>query len=261
VGSLSEGVIEDGVIAATAAKIIATIALVDAASAAVAASKISTSNTTRVPSPARRDDCGAIHKPHTTAISTGAPAPRASFASQLLCSWKPQQPTAISTATSTTNRTASFAAFIWREVIAYKASSPRCHGARFAIRGEEQDVVHFRELDDRVPFAQQLGESGGPIVFMNTFHVAPEDVGAFMEAWTADGEFMKQQPGLRSTQLHRGIAGSTTFINVAEWDSIEAFRAAASSPEFQASLARYPDSAVASPHIFNKVAVAGISAG
>jgi heme-degrading monooxygenase HmoA len=119
-------------------------------------------------------------------------------------------------------------------------------------------VVVFRELDDRVRFAQQLGESAGPIVFFNIFHVAPEDVDAFLEAWTADGEFMKKQPGFVSTQLHRGIAGSTTFINVAAWDSVEAFRAAASSPEFEASLANYPESAAASPHIFTKVAVPGI---
>ena len=119
-------------------------------------------------------------------------------------------------------------------------------------------MVQFRELDDRVAFAAQLGESAGPVVFMNTFHVAPEDVDAFMEAWKADGEFMKRQPGYVSTQLHRGIAGSTTFINVAQWESVEAFRAAAGNPEFQASLSRYPDSAVASPHIFTKVAVPGI---
>ena len=119
-------------------------------------------------------------------------------------------------------------------------------------------MVQFRELDDRVPFANQLGESVGPMVFMNTFHVAPEDVDGFMEAWTADGEFMNKQPGLVSTQLHRGIGGSTTFINVAEWESVEAFRAAATQPEFQASLSRYPDSSVASPHIFTKVAVPGI---
>jgi hypothetical protein len=54
-------------------------------------------------------------------------------------------------------------------------------------RREERAVVKFRELDDRVPFAKQLGESRGPIVFMNTFHVAPEDVDAFLEVWTADG--------------------------------------------------------------------------
>ena len=119
-------------------------------------------------------------------------------------------------------------------------------------------MVQFRELDDRVPFANQLGQSGGPVVFMNTFHVAPEDVEGFMAAWKADGEFMKQQPGFISTQLHRGIAGSTTFINVAEWDSVESFRAAAENPEFRASLSRYPDSSVASPHIFMRVAVPGI---
>jgi heme-degrading monooxygenase HmoA len=51
------------------------------------------------------------------------------------------------------------------------------------------------------------------MVFMNTFHVAPDDVDGLMEALKADGEFMKRQPGYRSTQLHRGTAGSTTFIN------------------------------------------------
>lgn len=122
-------------------------------------------------------------------------------------------------------------------------------------------MVQFRELDDRVPFAAQLGESGGPMVFMNVFHVAPEEVEEFMAAWTADGEFMKEQPGYISTQLHRGVAGSTTFINVAQWQSVEAFRAAAGNPEFQASLSRYPESAVASPHIFTKITVPGICGG
>lgn len=39
---------------------------------------------------------------------------------------------------------------------------------------------------------------------------------------------------------------------MSEWESVAAFRAAANSAEFQASLSRYPDSAVA------KVAVPGI---
>jgi heme-degrading monooxygenase HmoA len=119
-------------------------------------------------------------------------------------------------------------------------------------------VVTFQELDERVPFARQLGAGGGPIVFMNTFHVAPEEVDGFMEAWRVDGEFMQRQPGYVSTQLHRGIAGSTTFVNVAVWDSVEAMRNAVSRPEFQSSLANYPPSSVASPHIFTKVAVPGI---
>jgi heme-degrading monooxygenase HmoA len=121
-------------------------------------------------------------------------------------------------------------------------------------------VVAFRELDERVPFAQQLGENGGPIVFFNTFHVEPDEVDAFLEAWRVDGEYMEKQPGYVSTQLHRGSAGSTTFINVAVWDSVEAMRAAVSNPELRASLSNYPASAVASPHIFRKVAVPGICA-
>ena len=116
----------------------------------------------------------------------------------------------------------------------------------------------FQELDDRVPFSQQLGESVAPIAFFNVFHVAPEDVDAFLEAWRVDGKFMQRRPGYVSTQLYRGIAGSTTFVNVAVWESLEAMRAAVSAPEFQASLANYPQSAVASPHIFTKVAVPGI---
>lgn len=119
-------------------------------------------------------------------------------------------------------------------------------------------MVRFQEVDDQVPFSQQLGENAGRIVFMNTFQVAPEDVDAFMAAWTADGEIMQKQPGYISTQLHRGVGGSTTFVNIAEWESLEAMRSAVSSPEFQASLSRYPKSAVASPYIFTKVAVPGV---
>lgn len=67
-------------------------------------------------------------------------------------------------------------------------------------------MVEFRKLDDRVPFARQLGESQAPIV----------------------------------------------------WESVDAMRAAVTSPEFQSSMANYPPSSVASPHIFTKVAAEGI---
>jgi len=55
---------------------------------------------------------------------------------------------------------------------------------------------------------------------------------------------MTQQPGCVPTQLHRGTVGSTTFINVAVWESAWALGRAFGSPEFQARLARYPDSTV-----------------
>jgi hypothetical protein len=47
-------------------------------------------------------------------------------------------------------------------------------------------------------------------------------------------------------------------VNYAVWESMEQFRAAFSRPELQEHLKAYPPSAVASPHLFQKVAVPGI---
>ena len=113
-------------------------------------------------------------------------------------------------------------------------------------------------MDKHVTLFEQLAHEVGPVVLVNTFHVEPEDADALLEAWAGDATYLKAKPGFISTQLHRGIAGSTTFVNVAVWESATALRAAFSSPEFQAHAAHYPDSAVAQPHLFQKVAVPGI---
>jgi heme-degrading monooxygenase HmoA len=118
--------------------------------------------------------------------------------------------------------------------------------------------VELNEMDDRVTYAQQLQDEGGRIVLINKFNVAPEEAEQLLEAWVADAAFMRRQPGFISTQLHRGTAGSCTFVNVAEWESARALAQAFGSPEFQERLARYPNSVIASPHVFEKVAVPGI---
>lgn len=66
------------------------------------------------------------------------------------------------------------------------------------------------------------------------------------------------KPGYISTQLHRGIAGSSTFLNTAVWETVAAFRGAFGDPDFQSTFERYPDTTVASPHLFQKPAVPGI---
>ena len=111
------------------------------------------------------------------------------------------------------------------------------------------------EQDEHVPFLRQLNDESGPIVLINKFNVMEEDVPALLDAWAADAAWMKQQPGYISTQLHRGIAGSTTFVNVAVWESANALGRAFRSPEFQARVGHYPDSTVTAPHVFKKVAV------
>jgi heme-degrading monooxygenase HmoA len=118
--------------------------------------------------------------------------------------------------------------------------------------------MRFREIDQRVTHQQQLQEDAGPVVLINEFNVAPEDAERFLEVWADDAAHMKQQPGFISTQLHRGTAGSTTFVNVAVWESARALGEAFRTPAFHERAACYPEDAVAAPHVFKKVAVAGI---
>ena len=117
------------------------------------------------------------------------------------------------------------------------------------------------EMDKNVGLFDQLSENVSPVILVNTFHVAVEDADALVAAWTNDAKILQAKPGFVSTQLHRGIAGSTTFLNYAVWESVESFRNAFADPAFQASFAEYPDSTVASPHLFTKIAVPGISEG
>lgn len=119
-------------------------------------------------------------------------------------------------------------------------------------------AAKLAEIDDRVAMAAQLQEDTGPVVLINTFTVDPEDADRLLAVWADDAAFMKRQPGFISAQMHRGIAGSATFVNVAVWETARALRDAFSSAEFQAQMARYPDSTVARPHLFAKVAVPGI---
>jgi heme-degrading monooxygenase HmoA len=118
--------------------------------------------------------------------------------------------------------------------------------------------MELREMDEHTTYLEQLKEDDGPVVLINQFAVRPEDAERFLEVWADDAAFMKQQPGFISTQLHRGTAGSSTFMNVAVWESAKALGQAFRSPEFQGRAARYPDSTVAIPHVFKKVALPGI---
>jgi heme-degrading monooxygenase HmoA len=119
-------------------------------------------------------------------------------------------------------------------------------------------MVAFVEMDETVSIRDQLGDTGGQVILINKFTVEPEQADQLLSAWADDAAWMQRQPGFISTQLHRGVAGSSVFLNHAVWESAAHFRAAFTNPEFQAKLGHYPSSAVASPHLFRKVAVPGI---
>lgn len=88
---------------------------------------------------------------------------------------------------------------------------------------------------------------------------APEESDLFLKAWAAETEKFKQQPGFISTQLYKGISGSSTFVVYAVWESTKHFKRAVNRlTDPHDRLSAFPPSTVASPHLFKKVTVPGI---
>jgi heme-degrading monooxygenase HmoA len=116
-------------------------------------------------------------------------------------------------------------------------------------------------LDDRRTFKQQLEHNIGPVVLMSTFLVPPDQVDNFLEGFKRQFAIMRKQPGLISAQLHRGIAGSSLFMNYIVWESVDAFKRGYELPEFQAQLKQYPPGTVVSASFFQRVAIPGMCVG
>lgn len=119
-------------------------------------------------------------------------------------------------------------------------------------------MSNLRPLDTNFPIQKQLGIETSPVILINLFTLDVADEAAFLAIWQDDAAFMKAQPGFISTQLHRAVGPNATYLNYAVWESTSDFAAAFGNPEFQNKLAAYPASAVASPHLFQTVAVPGI---
>jgi len=83
-------------------------------------------------------------------------------------------------------------------------------------------AASFKELDATTALADQVRVDEGSVVQISVFTVVPEDEGALLTAW----------------------------------ESVAAFRAAVTSPEFQNRIGQHSNGAVASPHLFKKLAVA-----
>ncbi|WP_353555868.1 antibiotic biosynthesis monooxygenase family protein [Paraburkholderia terrae] len=119
-------------------------------------------------------------------------------------------------------------------------------------------MMLIRPLDPAFPIERQVAIDASPVVLMNVFTLEKADESSFLKVWQDDAEFMKRQPGFISTQLHRAVGESPTYLNYAVWESTAHFRAAFTNPEFRAKVSAYPSSAAATPHLFQKIAVPGI---
>ena len=128
-------------------------------------------------------------------------------------------------------------------------------------QGSTGEATKIIDLDDRVSFKQQLERNVGPVILMSTFLVPPDQVDNFLEGFKKQFAIMRKQPGLISAQLHRGIAGSSLFMNYIVWESVDAFRRGYELPEFQTQLKQYPPGTVVSASFFQRVAVPGMCLG
>lgn len=120
--------------------------------------------------------------------------------------------------------------------------------------------MRLRPLDPDFQIDRQLAIEAGPEVLVNLSTLDAADETGFLAIWQDDRGFMKRQPGFISTQLHRTLGDSPTYLNCAVWEVTAAFRAAFSDADFAAKLSAYPSSAVAAPHLILKVAVPDICA-
>lgn len=113
-------------------------------------------------------------------------------------------------------------------------------------------------MDEVITLGQQMQtKSNEPVILINRFHVPSEDEKEFLRLWEEDGQYMLSN-GCLSGQLHKGIEGSSSYINIAVWESAAVFVKAFGNPEFQAVLNAYPENITVSPHLFEKVAVPGV---
>lgn len=78
-----------------------------------------------------------------------------------------------------------------------------------------------------------------PVVLINSFEVPADEAGQFIEAWEKTRDFLKAQPGYVDTALHQAVTPGAEFpfVNIARWQSAEAFIAATQSRGFGESAA------------------------
>ena len=107
--------------------------------------------------------------------------------------------------------------------------------------------------------------NGPPVTLINVIEVPAEHVDAFIADWRQRAELMSAKPGCLGKRLHRAVSPGARFqlVNVARWESHEAFRAATADPGFRrraAAAAADPQLPVsANPDIYRVVAEYGVA--
>lgn len=83
--------------------------------------------------------------------------------------------------------------------------------------------------------SQPVNEPGSSVTFINIFEVAAEQLDAFVAQWQQRAALMSTKPGFLDTRLHRARSSQSRFqlVNVAHWESQEAWEAATADTELR----------------------------
>lgn len=77
------------------------------------------------------------------------------------------------------------------------------------------------------------------ITLINVFTVPAAEADRFLRLWKHTAGIMAAQPGFVRARMHRTMSDAgdadPRFVNVAEWESQEAFANATANPDFRAS--------------------------
>jgi heme-degrading monooxygenase HmoA len=76
-----------------------------------------------------------------------------------------------------------------------------------------------------------------PVVLINAFEVSDGQAEQFIAAWEKTRHYLQSQPGYIDTKLHQAVTPEADFqfVNVALWETAEAFLAATQSEGFRES--------------------------
>lgn len=92
------------------------------------------------------------------------------------------------------------------------------------------------------------------IVLINPFVVPADKLDETITMWEQARDYLQTQPGYISTALHQSLAPDATFrlINVAKWESAEAFQTASKKMAAEADLPRI-EGVIADPSLFTVI--------
>ena len=89
--------------------------------------------------------------------------------------------------------------------------------------------------------------NNSPVTLINVFEVPTEHVDVFIAQWRERAALMSTKPGFLHSRLHRALSTQARFqlVNVAHWESREAWQAATADTEFQERIS----AVAADPHV------------